>query len=58
MRIPFRKGTHKVDFIAEKPQPTKVRFTTCDGERVKFIATKDQPTEVTFWAKNKPGHRK
>ena len=53
----MRKGTHKVDFVAEKPQLTKVSFATRDGERVKFIATKDQPTEVTFWAKNKPGRK-
>lgn len=54
----MRKGTHKVDFVAEKPQPTKVQFRTRDGEKVKFTAMKEQPTEVTFWAKNKPGHHK
>lgn len=51
----MRKDRHKVDFVAEKLQPTKVSFKTHDGERVKFVAMKDQPTEVTFWAKNKPG---
>lgn len=54
----MRKGTHKVDFVAEKPQPTKVSFMTLTGERVRFTAVKEQPIEVTFWAENKPGHRK
>lgn len=48
----MRKGTHKVDFIAEVPQPTKVKFKTADGERVSFTAMKPQPTEVRFWAKD------
>jgi len=34
----MRKNTHKVDFVAEKPRPTKVSFTTRDGEPVKEVA--------------------
>ncbi len=49
----MRKGTHKVDFTAEVPQPTRVAFTTRDGEKVRFIAQKPQPTEITFYAHNK-----
>jgi hypothetical protein len=44
---------HKVDFIAEVPQPTKVAFRTRDGENIRFIAMKPQKTEVIFYAKNK-----
>jgi hypothetical protein len=43
--------TKKVSFWAMKDQPTKVSFTTSDGERVRFIAGKPQPTKVSFRAK-------
>jgi hypothetical protein len=40
----------RVSFIAEKPQPTNVRFETEDGP-VSFVAKKPQPTRVSFLAK-------
>ncbi len=49
----MRKDTHKVSFIAEVPQPTKVKFKTKDGEKVDFIAIKDRLKRVKFFAKNK-----
>jgi len=49
----MRKRTHLVSFIAEVPQPTKVAFTTRDGQKVRFIAEKPQPTRVRFRAKDK-----
>ncbi len=43
--------TKKVSFVAMKDQPTRVAFTTSDGERVRFTAEKPQLTRVTFRAK-------
>jgi hypothetical protein len=44
---------HRVTFTAEKPQPTRVKFETKDGDFVSFVAEKLQPTKVSFFAKSK-----
>jgi hypothetical protein len=52
----MKKHTHKVEFNAHKVEkrPTKVSFTTKQGEKVRFTAEKPKevPVHVKFRAKD------